>query len=186
MKRFFDLVTSPSFTVYSMSRSDMDFKGVYVFVVAGISSLASIFLITGIPSWIASFMVTWGVFIRLAAGFLFLLSLSALYHFFADMFGGSGESLKTLKGMFYITAPFTFLTPAALIANLWGGRILFVLFLLAAVVFFIILQYELIKYFYGLPPDRSLKVLALPWVIFSAAGLFSFVFLNIGLVAYFL
>ncbi len=183
MKEILNLIITPSEEVYRISRRQSSSRGLYVLLTASFSSVIAVGLVAGVPGNAAAFMLTWGVILRAGLCALFILSASALYHFFASMIGGSGNAGKTLSGMFYTSAPFCFLAPAALISNYWGGGFLFFIFFLAAALFAAFLHFKVIAYFYGLPNSRAAVVFLAPWIIFSTAAVFTMGVLSLGFMA---
>jgi hypothetical protein len=161
---FFDFINSPDEAVYRISRTDTGYAGFLILILAVVSLTAGISLIGNAPSFIISFLLTWGMLVL----FLFIFICASFYHYFAGIFGGEGKGAMLFKALPYSFFPFCFVSPLALILGMiggnWGAFFLFLLLLLF-ICLTVYLQIKIISYIYGVSVRNSVAIFVLPWVI---------------------
>lgn len=173
MENLYNLTIYPEESIYSLSRKETDYSSFLVLIIANISMICAVGLVFGMSYGLLFFNMTWGLAVKLLIQVFCILLLTALYHYFAGVFGREGDGLKLFKVMPYSFLPYCFMTPVVLILKAFGGKSLWFLLLLVLgllVIWMIRLQLKMLNNFYGLSGSVSVNVLAAPWIIM--AGLF--------------
>ena len=167
MELFALLLFDPREAFNALSMADAGYRGLWVLLGAIVSASTGAWLFGQLPAWPAGLLhMIFGVVSNFII-FVFLFFLvSALYNFFAELYGGRGTGLKLFKMLIFSSFPFIFTAPAALIAQALfpgaGGVIAGVaaVFLFAWSVYF---QLGIIRSAYGISTPGAVAVLALPW-----------------------
>jgi hypothetical protein len=172
MNIFYELIAFPEETIHKISRTDLDYSGFIILAVACISGVSGRSLLLGASSKVLINALTWGLAVKVVM-YIFLVFLSAaMYHYFAGIFGGSGNPERIFKVLPYSFIPFCFFAPSALILKAFAGPqwwLLTAAVLLMMVLWMVFLQLRMIAYFYGISGNSSMAVIVIPWMI--VAGL---------------
>ncbi|MFC2061519.1 YIP1 family protein [Elusimicrobiota bacterium] len=187
MNNFLDFIIMPGEAVYRLSRRCPGYtEGLVILVLASFSIIAGPVIFFELPYAISSYLITWGTLFRL----LFLISgifiLTVFYHYFAGIFGGAGDGVKLLKGLFYSMIPFCFITPVTLILKMFEGKYTILCFFIALILLLcwsVYIQYRILNYFYGISSEKAISVMIIPWVAGSLVVFTAFVIFLMSLVS---
>ena len=173
MDFFAMLITEPREALRLMPLSDTGYRGFWVLLLALVSMSAGGWLFGHPPALPSPFIyLVFGTISRFVFITFLILIFSALYHYFAEMFGGKGGGMSLFKALPYSSLPFVFTAPAALIIKaIWprsGGSFLAAAYILLAV-WSLYFQIGIIKNMYDVPPHSAAAVFIIPWAAAFAA-----------------
>lgn len=178
---FLNFIASPEETIHKISRKDLGYSSFLILILAYISSTGGFALFCGIPSNVLIYSLTWGLVIKLILSVFGILLITALYHYFAGVFGGNGNPVRLFKALPYSFIPYCFVAPIILILKAFAGGAEWIIWpIFVLLVFWMArLQLKIINYFYGLTVVNSFVVFILPWIII--AGLTTLVPMILGI-----